>query len=458
VPLRLRLAGLYLVLLASAIATLGVVIYLVVRTNVYAAVDNNLEVSTQAVVSALEPLNGPLAHNDISRNRVDLLDEVTARTFFQIRDPDGELLYSSLLLSSADPTSVIGRPEDRHLYTQEIGGQRLRTLYTPIIRDDQNLGTVEVAQSLNQADNALAVIRNSFIVGGLVTLGVTAVSAYSLAGRALDPVRQVSRLARHIEQTSDFSRRLPSPRTAGEITELVETFNAMIERVERVVSAQQDFLADSSHELRRPLTLLRANMDILNAPALPVLEREAAIREIRTAMQAMSRLLSDLLILSRDASRALQRSTVDLSSICSEAVTFLRSRNQDHRLVDEIQSGLRVLGDAERLSQMISNLLDNAIYYGHKGGKIEVRLRRLPRHIRLEVEDEGPGIHEDDLRRIFERFYRADAARRANPDGTGLGLAIVKYVAEAHGGTVSVRSELGCGSTFTADLPTLQSS
>jgi signal transduction histidine kinase len=435
---------------------MGVVIYIVIRTSVYEAVDDNLDVSTEAVVSALEPLNGPLTNDDIARNRVQLLDEVTARTFFEIRDPDGELLYSSVLLASAEARRrIIERPEDTHLYTQEIGGQRLRTLYTPIIQDGQNLGTVEVAQSLNQADKALTVIRNSFIVGGLVTLAVTAVSAYSLAGRALDPVRQVSRLARHIEQTSDFSRRLPGPSTAGEMRELVETFNAMIERVDRVVSAQQEFLADSAHELRRPLTLLRANIEMINDPALPVPEREAVVKEIQAAMQGMGRLVSDLLTLSRDPSRAIQRKTVDLSSISAEAMTSVRSRNQTHQFVEEIDTGLRVLGDAERLSQLVSNLLDNAVRYGSKGGKIQVRLMRFERVIRLEVEDEGPGIRQEEVHRIFERFYRGDAARRDNPDGTGLGLAIVKYLAEAHGGSVAVRSEPGRSSIFTVDLPAL---
>jgi signal transduction histidine kinase len=227
----------------------------------------------------------------------------------------------------------------------------------------------------------------------------------------------------------------------------------MIERVERVVSAQQEFLADSAHELRRPLTLLRANIEMINDPALPVLEREAVVKEIQAAMQGMGRLVSDLLILSRDPSRAIQRYTVDLSSVSAEALTSIRSRNQDHQFVEEINGGLRVLGDAERLSQLVSNLLDNAVRYGSKGGKIQVRLMRFNRTVRLEVEDEGPGLRQEELQRIFERFYRGEAARRDNPDGTGLGLAIVKYLAEAHGGSVAVRSEPGLGSTFTVDLP-----
>jgi signal transduction histidine kinase len=456
VPLRLRLAGLYLILLAVAIAALGVVIYVVVRASVYNAVDDNLDVSSEAVIAALEPLDEPLTGEDIERNRVDLLDEVTARTFFVIRDPSGQSLYSSLLLESALPRSFVGGSQETRLFTQEVEGQRLRTQFTPIIRDGQELGTVEVAQSLEQADNALEVIRNSFIVGGLITLAITAVSAYILAGRALDPVRQVSGLARHIEQTSDFSRRLPAPGTAGEVKELVETFNALIQRVERVVSSQQEFLADSSHELRRPLTLLRTNMDMLNDPALPPADREAVLREVQAAMRAMSYLVSDLLILSRDPSKGIQRSPVNFSSLCSETVKAARNRTKDGRIADQVERDVGVLGDAERLSQMVSNLLENAIQYGGDNGRIWVRLKSIDGNAHLEVEDEGPGIEPDDRDRVFDRFFRGEAARHDNPDGTGLGLAIVKYIAEAHGGTVGIRSEPGSGSTFVVDLPVLQ--
>jgi two-component system OmpR family sensor kinase len=170
----------------------------------------------------------------------------------------------------------------------------------------------------------------------------------------------------------------------------------------------------------------------------------------------MSRLISDLLILSRDPSKAVQWSLIDLSSVCSEAVAVARSRTRDDQIAGEIERGVRVLGDAERLSQMISNLLENAIRYGGDQGRVWVRLNSIDGKARLEVEDEGPGIGPDDRDRIFDRFYRGVSARRDNPDGTGLGLAIAKYVAEAHGGTISVSSEPGSGAIFTVDLPAHQ--
>ena len=188
-------------------------------------------------------------------------------------------------------------PGDQTINSRNVQGQRLRVLYEPIVRNGETVGSVVAGQSLHETDVALDEIRKVFIFGGLGVLLLTAAPTYFLARRALYPVRQVSQLARDVERTADFTRRLPRPRGGGEMKELVDTFNAMIDRVEESLLAQRSFLADSSHELRRPLTVLRTNIDILNDPALPAEEREACFREARAEAEAMSRLLSDLLLL-----------------------------------------------------------------------------------------------------------------------------------------------------------------
>jgi len=233
----------------------------------------------------------------------------------------------------------------------------------------------------------------------------------------------------------------------------VTTFNAMIDRVERMLASQREFLADSSHELRRPLTVLRTNIDLLNDPALPLGEREACLREIRAEAETMSRLLSDLLLLTREQGQAVELAPVDYSSLCKDAVERLRGRDDRHTLTAKVAEGVRLLGDKERLAQMVSNLLDNAARYTPEEGRIELRLGMVDGIARLEVQDTGIGIPEEELPHVFERFYRGEQARARRIEGTGLGLAIVKYVAEAHGGSVDVHSQPGRGSTFVVDLP-----
>jgi len=453
-PLRVRLTLLYIVLLALALAAFGLLVYLIAAKRIYDGVDDSLSVQAEAVESLLEPFDGPLSHEDISRNRLELDDEASAGAVFQIRSLDGRILYSLPQPVNRDlPLPRNAGPKEPKFFSRKVGGQRLRILYQPIVRDGQALGSVEVGQSLRETDAALDEIRYVFLSGGLAVLLITSVSAYALAGRALDPVRQLSRLARDIEQTTDFSRRLSGPRAGGEMRELIATFNAMIERVERTLAGQRTFLADSSHELRRPLTVLRTNIDILSDTALPTEEREACLREMRTEAEAMSHLLSDLLLLSREEAQAIGRASVDYTSLCEEAMARLRAQDDRHELRADAAPGVRVLGDRERLAQMLWNLLENARQYTPDGGRIELRLRRADGFARVEVQDTGIGILEEDLPHIFERFYRGQSARANHTDGAGLGLAIVKYVAEAHGGIITVSSQPGRGTTFVVNLP-----
>jgi signal transduction histidine kinase len=199
--------------------------------------------------------------------------------------------------------------------------------------------------------------------------------------------------------------------------------------------------------------VLRTNIDILNDPSLPAEEREACFQEMRAEAEAMSRLLSDLLLLSREEKQAIGEAPVNYSLLCEQAVARLRTQDAHHRTVAEVVPGVRVLGDRERLAQMLWNLLENAAQYTPDGGRIELHLRPVNGFARVEVQDTGIGIAEKDMPHVFDRFYRGEGARAIREEGVGLGLAIVKYVAEAHTGTVTVSSQPGRGTTFSVDIP-----
>jgi signal transduction histidine kinase len=428
-------------------------VYALARGRIYDAIDSDLQEQTNIVVAALEPIDATLSEDDINTTRSQLDDAASTGAIFQIRDPRGKVLYASV-----EPfgRNLPDRPQDsleRPSYvTSDVQGRRFRILYQGIARNGQPLAVVEHALSLKQTDSALAEIREVLIVGVVAMLVFAGGTTYILAGRALDPIRELSRLARDIERTADFSKRL-LPRGGTEMKELIETLNAMIRRLESALGSQRAFLADSSHELRRPLTLLRTNIDHLSDSGLSEGERETCFREMRSDAESMSRLLSDMLLLSREQAQVIERRPVDFSSVCRDAVARLRARNSRHELRAEIEEGVRLNGDKERLAQMLSNLLDNAASYTRDGGAIDVTLGRNAHVVHVEVRDAGHGITTDELPHIFERFYRGDRARITRGDGVGLGLSIVKYIAEAHGGSVSVSSEPGVGSSFTVDLP-----
>jgi len=453
VSLRVRLTLLYLAFLAVALVAFGVTAYVIAAKRVYDNLDDGLSARVQTVDSSLESVAGPLSDQDIERSRRELDRQASADVVFQIRDLDGRVLYSSQPASRELPVPTKLSPGQQTVNSRNVQGRRLRVLYQPIMRDGQTLGSLVAGQSLQETDEALDEIRKVFIFGGLAVLLLTSAPTYALARRALNPVRQVSQLARDIERTADFSRRLPTPRAGGEMGELVGTFNAMIDRVEEALLAQRSFLADSSHELRRPLTVLRTNVDILNDPALPAEEREACLGEMRAEAKAMSRLLSDLLLLSREEKQAIGEAPVDYSSLCEQATAQLRAQDVRHRTIVDVTPRLHVMGDRERLAQMLWNLLENAAQYTPDGGRIELHLRPVDGVARVEVQDTGIGIAEEDLPHVFDRFYRGQGARAIREDGAGLGLAIVKYVAEAHGGMVTVSSEPGRGTTFSVDIP-----
>lgn len=454
-PLRLRLTLVYVVLLAGALVAFGVSVYLVTASRISRSVDERLLLKADAIATTLQPIDPPLSVATMRTNQFIRLDkEASSGILFQVRNLESSLIYSSFPHGSLDlglPETTT--PEQPLFSTADIEGQRFRLQYQPIVQNGEMLGSVVVGESLKTTDEALNQIRTALIFGGVGVLVITNVPAYLLAGRVLDPVRRVSRLARDIEQTADFSRRVPGSAAGDEMAELTATFNSMIERVERMLETQKAFLADSSHELRRPLTVLRTNIDILRDPSLPAEEREACLQEMRTEAEDMSHLLSDLLLLSREGRQEIEHAPVDWSSVCEQAAARLRAQDRRHELVAEIAAGARVQGDGKRLGQMLWNLLENAAQYTPEGGHIALHLRLMDGLARLEVEDTGIGISREDLPHIFDRFYRAEHARAFHSEGNGLGLAIVKYIVEAHDGTVEVTSQPGHGTTLVVDLP-----
>ena len=451
--LRLRLALLYTLLLGVVLAVLGLVTFVLASKRLYAAVDDSLRAEAEAVEQALAPVDAPLTPQLVLERSQRLAQLANELSTFYVLDARGQVLYSSLRAPLPAPAgSSSGLPA---FATHRAGGQTVRLYTEPLLDGDRLLGVVEVGQSLRATDGALSEIRNVIALGGVVAMLLTAGSSYLLAGRALLPVRRLAALARYIERTGDFRRRLPEPATRGEPKELVSTFNAMIERVERTLALQAAFLADSSHELRRPLTVLRTDIDVLRSNDLPSEEQRACLDEMAAEAEAMARLIADLLFLSREGEQAIEREPVDLSALCREQADRMGEQHPGHRLTVQVEEGLWVRGDQARLAQMVANLLENAFAYTPAGREVALFLARREGWAELKVSDSGIGIPPEELPHVFERFFRGRGARAMRPQGSGLGLAIVRHVAEVHGGQVGAESAPGWGATFTVRLPLL---
>jgi signal transduction histidine kinase len=238
-----------------------------------------------------------------------------------------------------------------------------------------------------------------------------------------------------------------------EVGQFARTINTLIATIERTLRQQRDFLADTSHELRSPLTVVLANLNLLRRDLEPH-ERELSVDEAASEAQRMRRLINELLLLAQaDAAQVIGRAPVRLDQLVAEVVAAVRRQVPAHVYQLQIAEPLVVIGDDERLTQLLRNLLENAGKYTPPGSTVEVSLRRSGSLAQLVVADSGPGIAPAHLPHLWDRYYRVDKVRSRESGGTGLGLPIVKYIAEAHGGQVDVVSKAGAGTTFTVELP-----
>jgi signal transduction histidine kinase len=303
-------------------------------------------------------------------------------------------------------------------------------------------------------DATLRSVAGLLAGGTLLAVLLAALVGYALARRALRPVDQVTQAALHITQAEDLGRRLPAPVVQDEVGRLSATFNEMLGRLDDLFRAQQHLVADVSHELRTPLATIQGNLDLLRRGALEDADaRREAIGSIEAEVNAMSRLVADLLLLAQaDAGLKLELQPVELDTLLLEAYRHAQSHAQGVkvRLGDEDQA--LVMGDADRLRQLLRNLVDNALKYT-PAGEVTLSLLCEAGWVRVSVADTGIGIAPEDIPHIFERFYRSDKARTRGRGGAGLGLSIAKWIAEAHNGRIAVESQAGSGSVFTVWLP-----
>jgi signal transduction histidine kinase len=302
----------------------------------------------------------------------------------------------------------------------------------------------------------LELLRNYSLIGIASLLILAAGGSYLLSGRMLKPVDQVASLAARISSTN-LKERINRQGPADEVKRLADTFDDMLERLESAFESQKQFIQDASHELRTPIAIAQANIEVAE------MEGKATARDYRRLMdvlkmslERMNRLSDNLLLLSNGEQTQIKQTVVDIPPLLDEVVVEAgaRAAAADVKLELELTpDDIRTLGDAFRLKQAIINLVDNAIKYNRPGGSVRVTAEADESRLVIRVQDSGIGIPHVDQQRIFDRFYRVDKSRSRAQGGSGLGLAIVKKIVEDHGGTISVESTPGEGSTFTIGLP-----
>ena len=345
-------------------------------------------------------------------------------------------------------------------FTIEAQGTEFRVLARLL---PSAVGSVVVAQSLDNVDQTVHRLQLLFIFIGLIALLLIALASRKVIDIGLRPLEAVETTAESIA-AGDLSARLPEANPDTEVGRLVSSLNQMLARIEESFAARTEsesrlrrFVADASHELRTPLTAIRGFAELHRQGAVQgEVETKELVSRIEKESVRMGSLVEDLLLLARlDQARAIPSVPVDLGASVDDAVVSARAAGPHHPIsYEKPTDDIYVLGDPDRIHQVVANLLANARTHTPKGTPITVMIAISDDGATVSVSDKGPGLSEGDQERIFERFFRADPSRtRSKDEGSGLGLSIVDAVMRAHGGRVSVTSKEGEGATFTLFFP-----
>ena len=462
---RLRLTAWYAATLALVLSIFGALLYGVVGYQLVRHHDGSLRDAAAQVARILSEHEDCESLTEAQRAQLDrvghlvLFHEVAGekRVFYQSADLGLMQIPLEMLASSSEA------PGAGWFETVEDPSKPLRIYSEPYRSRSGRRGLIHVAAGLGDVPGPLASLRLALLLMAPLAVLFASLGGYWLAGRALAPVDEVTRMAQEIGASS-LGRRLPVTKAQDEIARLVDTFNQMIARLEGSFESMKRFTADASHELRGPLTTMRGAIDVALSQPREAGEYRKALASVGEDVNRLRSIAEDLLVLARaDAGRMkIERLPVRLDVVAAEVAESLRPLAVERAvsLVTRSEATVRVQGDERWLRQLVFNLLDNAIKFSTPVSSAE---RRAVVTIEvtgsggagiLRVEDTGPGIPEEALPHIFERFYRADNARSyRGREGFGLGLSIAEWVVHAHHGTIAAANAAGGGTTFAVSLP-----
>jgi len=463
--IKLRLTLWYTAVLASILLIFGIAIYQIVTSSLDHEINRTLD----------EVARDLMSDESVEFSHLDDFD--LPAIYVQIWDDQENLLgctdNADGRLFPLDQQTIADKPKQRrsrNVASEDPGAtDHLRVLTVPLAPrndSDQPVVWVQVATSVKTIDRARQELLLTLSQGSIIGILLSALMGALLAQHALSPIHAITQTAVQITRADDLGRRIPHRGPPDEVGQLAGAFNEMLERLERIFRAQRRFVADVSHELRTPLTTVRGNIDLLRRMGGADLD---SLNAIEKETNRMVRLVGDLLMLARADSGHLPiaQELVGVDTLLIEIAQQARVLASDRLHIDvtypslEHTEPLVVLGDPDRLKQLLLNLADNAIKHTPEGGRVFLRLVQNDGWVRLTIGDSGTGIPPEDLPHIFDRFYRAEKSRwrkqapdQASPgSGVGLGLAIARWIAEAHSGRIEVQSEMGKGSAFHVWLP-----
>jgi two-component system, OmpR family, sensor kinase len=456
--LRVRITFMNMILIGGILFFFGASVYGLVREILIFQIDESLTRAFQEI----QPYIRINSSGELDITTEPSLD-LTSNIFFQVWSRDGRLKdFSMNIVNLHQPLDTPGmQTSTTQFRSTAIGEASLRVLTVPLEIGGRSVGRIQIAQGLSVITEALNTLLEVMLIVGIVLIGLAGAASWMITQSALAPLVHFTRTALEITRTNDLTRRVPLKGPPDdEIGNLIQAFNQMLSRLDRMIQSQRRFLADVGHEFRTPLTVIRGNVDLMER--MNELDEES-VESIRSEVDRLTRLVGDLLLLAQIESGKLplNRQRIELDSLVLEVIRQSKVLAGDRvRLklneIDQVQ----VCGDMDRLKQVFVNLLSNAIKYTPDQGQVVVSLAKDIRFAIVTVSDTGPGIPQEDLPNIFDRFYRGEKSRFRSKDGKGfgLGLSIAYWIVKNHNGRIEVDSKPGAGTTFQVLLPLAEGS
>ena len=461
--IRLKLTIWYAAVMGVVLISFSIALYMIMSRALYDEVDAKIKAMAEVTASSVESMKG---HFDLTQLDNMLEEKLGFRTpgkFIQILDNTGTVgQLSANLQAHPLPISIKAL---KKASTKEISFETLqvknsnypiRMVTYPVVENNEVTNILQIGTSLQTVQDTLQKLFFTLLFGVPASLTLASFGGWFMARKSLRPVNDITTTARLIT-AKNLDKKIEVANPNDEVGMLAETINDMISRLNNSFGQMNQFSSDVSHELRTPLTILRGEMEVALRSQRSAEEYREVITSGLEEVERMSLMVEELLLLSKaeHGELRLNISTVLLHSLLEisfdNAMALARGRGVDITIHGKEE--VSVQGDKMRLARVLLNLVDNAVKYTPKGGRVILSLAKKGDEAYVSIRDTGIGISKEDQEKIFERFYRVDKSRSREIGGTGLGLAICKRIIEAHGGRISVDSEIGKGSTFTVILP-----
>ena len=434
-------------------------VYVYFENSLQRSIDAKIKSMGEVISSSMTDTHGPTLFGNFERYLENVLGRKPKGKLIQIMDSSGRIGAKSSDIEAENFKASFGTLERAFagevVYeTVENARPRLRLVTIPIMDNKKVTSIVQVGTSLEDFDDSMRRLLIILIIGIITSVSLTIGVGYLRAKKALKPVDKIRRAAvkissRNLDEYIDIGAR------RDELGKLAETFNAMISRLRDAFQRINQFSIDVSHELKTPLTILKGGTEVALRKERDPEEYRALLASHLEEIDRMPRIIDDLLLSKADTGKMqLNVSEIDLKDLILQVYVGMKisAEKKDVALVVDDLQDTRLKGDELKLRRMLWNIVENGIKYTNSGGRVEISSASDDGYVRINVRDTGVGIGEEDIKYVFDRFYRADRARKRE-SGTGLGLSISKWIAEAHRGAIEVESHPPSGSLFSIKLP-----